>query len=846
VYEGISDSASLALTCRAFDTGTPSTTEFTTGSNGLHTISYAANEQVCVRTRDMDQNLDPGVAETITDTIVSVGGGDREVVTLTETGVNTGVFVACIAASSTVVGAHNDGALYAPSGDLLDVTYVDPTDPNDTSGDVAWVAITGASGPGIAVFKSAALPADGVAVIGEVVRFDLAVINTGDANLPTVTVTDTFPSGCLAYATASLAPDSVTGSQLVWNNIGPLAVGEDRRISLYFTASAACNPATNQATISGVTGGGAVVTDGPVTASVITTDPRVTVEKTLLTAGTATAGDPVSFRITITNSGTTAISTLPLTDNYSDYCLTYDSASPTPDAAGGGIAVWSNLGSLGVGAATSVVINFRARGPCSPAVNTAIVKSALDVNGDYAPLVSDDAELITLALPPDAQLAKTLTAPQTGLAYLGDLVTYTVRIANTGPNALTRLVLTDTWASSCMTLTAWGVYTPTQASAGQATWDTLAPPEPPLRPGESMTLTLAFQTTAVTLACTNAVTLTGLDEFDQPFGPLNSQAAVRVLPAASTVYGHIFEDRDGNGSQNGQEPPLANVSVIITDSVGFTRTVTTDASGAHTATVPAGLTIADVVEATLPTGYIQTAGSDPSSADAPAGGVTSLGDDGYRPTPGAIGDRACVDMDANLLCDDADFGIYGVTLRITGLDVFGARLDITVTTSITGYYRVGDLMPGVYTATAPSSAPGHALVSPSPLATTLTVTRTEDLTLDFAYLAPTGVSVLAFVASFEPAGQAVRVRWTVGGGADVQGFLVYRAAAAEGPYKPVSPAPVLTGPGVADYYYLDAAGVDPRVSYWYKLQALPTGAWFGPIASAPFYQVRVFAPLIGR
>ena len=69
-----------------------------------------------------------------------------------------------------------------------------------------------------------------------------------------------------------------------------------------------------------------------------------------------------------------------------------------------------------------------------------------------------------------------------------------------------------------------------------------------------------------------------------------------------TVFGHLFVDTDGNGAQNGAEPNLSGVSVVITDALGVTQTVTSDASGNYTATVPAGSTTADVVEATLPVG----------------------------------------------------------------------------------------------------------------------------------------------------------------------------------------------------------------------------------------------------
>jgi hypothetical protein len=82
--------------------------------------------------------------------------------------------------------------------------------------------------------------------------------------------------------------------------------------------------------------------------------------------------------------------------------------------------------------------------------------------------------------------------------------------------------------------------------------------------------------------------------------------------------------------------------------------------------------------------------------------------------------------------------------------------------------------------------------------------------------------------------------------AHAQGFVLYRAAAAEGPYKQIVAQAILATAGMADYAHVDSVDVTPRVRYWYKLQEVRGGAWFGPVASAPFYRVRVFAPLIGR
>ena len=171
-------------------------------------------------------------------------------------------------------------------------------------------------------------------------------------------------------------------------------------------------------------------------------------------------------------------------------------------------------------------------------------------------------------------------------------------------------------------------------------------------------------------------------------GVVNSAGKDGYQPQAA-VFGHLFVDTDGNGAQNGAEPNLSGVSVVITDALGVTRTVTSDASGNYTATVPAGSTTADVVEATLPTGYAQTAGVDPSTVNVPSGSVTSIFDDGYQPR-GTVTGTVFRDDDGNGVQNGAEPGIPSVSVVIT--DALGVTR--TVTTDANGVYTATNVPSG--------------------------------------------------------------------------------------------------------------------------------------------------------
>ncbi len=83
---------------------------------------------------------------------------------------------------------------------------------------------------------------------------------------------------------------------------------------------------------------------------------------------------------------------------------------------------------------------------------------------------------------------------------------------------------------------------------------------------------------------------------------------------AGNANGHLYNDINGNGTQDVGEPGLAGVDVIITAANGETKTVTTDVNGDYNATaVAVGMASIDIDNATLPAGVVQTEGNDPTS-----------------------------------------------------------------------------------------------------------------------------------------------------------------------------------------------------------------------------------------
>ena len=104
---------------------------------------YHQGDPIFVRVTDLDQNLDATTAETVVVTLNVSANGDTEVLRLTETGPNTGVFTGYI---QSYVGASNPAAANPANGQLglqegIDVAgnYVDVVDGTDTAASAALV-----------------------------------------------------------------------------------------------------------------------------------------------------------------------------------------------------------------------------------------------------------------------------------------------------------------------------------------------------------------------------------------------------------------------------------------------------------------------------------------------------------------------------------------------------------------------------------------------------------------------------------------------------------------------------------------------------------------------------------
>lgn len=110
------------------DDNVPTLISFTAGTNGTVTITEESvpGELITVTVDDSDENFDPLAIESFDVLVSNDTNGETEVITLVETGPNTGVFTAQLATTfGTAANVNDDGTLTTQLNDAVTVTYTD-------------------------------------------------------------------------------------------------------------------------------------------------------------------------------------------------------------------------------------------------------------------------------------------------------------------------------------------------------------------------------------------------------------------------------------------------------------------------------------------------------------------------------------------------------------------------------------------------------------------------------------------------------------------------------------------------------------------------------------------------
>ncbi|WP_460218111.1 DUF7507 domain-containing protein [Psychroserpens sp. MEBiC05023] len=358
----------------------------------------------------------------------------------------------------------------------------DSDDPTDTTSDDDPTDTIIPNNAELSVIKTGSLDlgADGVVSVGDVITYTYTVTNTGDVTIFDVTVTENAAN---FTGTGTLpVPVYVSGGADIdlEADLEDLAVGTD---TIIYTATYAITQedidagvVTNQAVAEGSDPGGNTVTDDSDDPTDTTSDddptditipqnPELSITKTgsldLGTDGVVSVGDVITYTYTVTNTGDVTIFDVTVTENAANFTGTGTLPVPVYVSGGADIDLEADLEDLAVGTDTiiytatyaitqddidaGIVTNQAVADGSDPGGNT-----ITDDSDDPTDTTSDD-DPTDIIIPQNPEIGVTKTSSvdlgTDGILNVGDIITYTYTVSNTGDVTIFDVSVTENAAN---------------------------------------------------------------------------------------------------------------------------------------------------------------------------------------------------------------------------------------------------------------------------------------------------------------------------------------------------------------------------------------------------------------
>jgi hypothetical protein len=426
------------------DAGGVTNTATATDANGVTDISGTATNNDTPTVTTVTQS--PGVAVVKTASIGGTGTGILgEVITYTFAVTNTGsttltnivvtddkatitgspiATLAPGASSSAITGTYTitqadiDAGGVTNSATATDANGVTDTSGTATNNDTPTVT-TVTQSPGVALVKTASIGGTGTGLLGEVITYTFAVTNTGSTTLTNVAVTDdkaTITGSPIATLAPGASSSAITGTYTI--------------IQADIDAGGVTNSAT-ATDANGVTDiSGTAINNDLSTVTTVTQSPGVALVKTASIGGTGTGilGEVITYTFAVTNTGSTTLTNIVVADPMVGLVIT---GSPIATLAPGASS------SAITGTYTIIQADIDTGGVTNSATATD-ANGVTDISG-----TATNNDLSTVTLTPVGAVALVKTATVSGAGTVGDVITYTFAVTNTGSTTLTNIAVTD-------------------------------------------------------------------------------------------------------------------------------------------------------------------------------------------------------------------------------------------------------------------------------------------------------------------------------------------------------------------------------------------------------------------
>ena len=559
--------------------------------------------------------------------------------------------------------------------------------------------------------------------VGDNVTFTITASNAGPDSATNVTVADALPTGTtfVSDTPSQGAFDSGTG---VWT-VGTIASGASATLQLVASVDSigtktntAQVSATDQADVDSTPNNSVASEDDQESVSLTPQIADLSLTKTVSDA-TPNVGDNVTFTITASNAGPDAATNVNVSDSL-PAGTTFVSDTPSQGTYSSATGVWT-VGTISNGGSATLQL-VASVDSIGAKTNTAQVSAADQADSDSTPNNSvgteDDHASVSLT-PQVVDLALTKTVNDT-TPNVGDNITFTLTASNAGPDSATNVSVTDLLPAG----TTFVSDAPSQGTYNSTTgvWTVGA-----IANAANATLQIVALVDSVG-AKTNTAQVTAADQADSDSTPNNSLASeddqdsavvtplqvdVGITKTASPTTVTLGGTLTYTLTVTNNGPDVASgVSVTDTLPAGVTFNSATPSQGTATqvgGSVTASLgTLASGASATIT--IIVT----PSTTNATAGTVTntatvSVNEADTDATNNTAQVAAAVDflmasiagavyndVNDNGVFEPTETGIQNATLRLTGTDVRGAAVDITMQTAADGSYLFDNLNPGTY------------------------------------------------------------------------------------------------------------------------------------------------------
>ncbi len=413
---------------------------------------------------------------------------------------------------------------------------------------------------------------------GDLLRYTLYVTNTGSLTHTGVAVIDQLPAG---VSFVSATPGGYIGPNPLNWSLGSLIPGATWTGEILVRVDGATTPLPGNVARISSNQQPQTSTPGILPPGSPDLAPGLVVEKTAedLNGMPLYVGDTVRYTIRVTNTGTTAMTGVVVTDTL-PAGVAFDSATPA-GYTGATTLVW-NVGTLDVGASWTGEILVHVDGSTTSLDgNVAQVSSNEQGQQGTNPITPPGSTTVMLGL----LVSKTAEDLNGMPLYTGDVVRYTVRVTNTGATTMTGVIVTDTLPAGVTLDSA----TPDDyTGSGTLVWNVGS-----LEAGETWTLVLLVHVdgTATPIGG-NVAQVSSNEQGQHGTQPILPPGSANVLPGL--VIAKTAEDINGEPLRRG-DTLRYTIRVTNTGTTTMTGVIVTD-------TLPTGVAF----DLATPVGYTGT------------------------------------------------------------------------------------------------------------------------------------------------------------------------------------------------------------------------------------------------